>query len=69
MPTIKCYNERELAVLLGLSVKTLQKWRGVGSGPAYIKLGSRVVYNDDDVAAFVAANMRLSTRRTGKRKR
>jgi hypothetical protein len=31
--------ERELAMLEGVSVRTLQQWRQLGTGPRYRKLG------------------------------
>lgn len=50
--------EHELAERLRLSVRTLQRWRWQGKGPAYLKLGRRVVYRLADVEAWEAANQR-----------
>lgn len=59
-------NEHEAARLLGLSVKTLRRWRWAGRGPAYRKIGSAVRYHpDEDLAAFVEAARRTSTSDTG----
>ena len=49
-------NEQALADRLGLSVRTLQRWRWKGKGPAYLKLGGRVVYRLEDVEAWELAN-------------
>ncbi len=42
----------EAARLLGLSPRTLEKYRCHGSGPTFRKLGGRVVYAIDDVEAW-----------------
>jgi excisionase family DNA binding protein len=44
----------EAAALLGLSRRTLEKWRYERRGPAYRALGSRRVrYDEDDLRAWV----------------
>jgi predicted DNA-binding transcriptional regulator AlpA len=42
----------EAARLLGLSPRTLEKYRCHGSGPTFRKLGGRVVYAIDDLDAW-----------------
>ena len=42
----------EAARFLGLSGRTLEKHRTYGTGPAYRKLGGRVVYAVDDLQAW-----------------
>lgn len=60
-------NEHEAARILGLSVKTLRRWRWAGRGPAYRKIGSAVRYHpDEDLAAFVEAARRTSTSDPGR---
>ena len=64
--TLALVNETEAARILGLSVKTLRRWRWAGRGPAYRKIGSAVRYHpDEDLAAFVEAARRTSTSDTG----
>lgn len=46
------FSEKELSKYWGVKRKTLQKWRTMGIGPAYIKLGAKVVYPYEYVAAF-----------------
>ena len=53
--------ERDAAWLLGLSVRTLQKWRLLGQGPCYLKLGQAVRYDPSDLEAFVQAARRSFT--------
>lgn len=36
--------------------QTLAKWRSEGRGPAYIKMGSRVIYQGVDLLAYQDAN-------------
>lgn len=49
-------NEKMLAHRLGLSLRTLQRWRWQGKGPAYLKLGGRVVYRLRDVELWEERN-------------
>jgi predicted DNA-binding transcriptional regulator AlpA len=44
--------EKALALRLGMSARTLQRWRWKGKGPNYLKLGGRVVYRISDVEAW-----------------
>lgn len=54
-------NERDAAQLLGLSARTLQKWRLQGVGPRYLKLGHAVRYSLKDLKAFLDSGRRRST--------
>ena len=40
---------RQLAARWGLSEKTLERWRMLGTGPVFLKLGGRVLYRIDEV--------------------
>lgn len=40
---------------------TLEKWRSVGGGPPFIKMGRRVIYDRKDLDAWLAARKRRST--------
>ena len=51
----------EAAKFLGLSGRTLEKHRTFGTGPAYRKLGGRVVYRLEDLQAWAEAGARSST--------
>ena len=51
----------ESAGRLGLSTSTLAKMRLYGTGPAYSKLGRRVVYKLEDLEAWITANRFQST--------
>lgn len=45
-----------LAETLGVSTKTLDRWRRGGEGPAFVQVGASVRYRDTDVDAWIAAN-------------
>ena len=51
----------EAARFLGLSGRTLEKHRTYGTGPAYRKLGGRVVYSIDDLQAWASRGTVTST--------
>ena len=46
-------NEHQAAKFLGLSVQTLRNWRSFRKGPAYLKLGRRVVYQVKDLNRYL----------------
>ena len=52
---------KEAAEFLGLSARTLEKHRTYGTGPAYRKLGGRVVYAIDDLEAWADRGAVTST--------
>lgn len=52
---------KEAAEFLSLSARTLEKHRTYGTGPAYRKLGGRVVYAIDDLEAWAARGAVTST--------
>jgi predicted DNA-binding transcriptional regulator AlpA len=52
---------KEAAHFLSLSARTLEKHRTYGTGPAYRKLGGRVVYSINDLEAWVARGSVTST--------
>ena len=43
------------------SVKTLQRWRVMGYGPPFIKIGHRVRYVEGDLIAWLESQRRKST--------
>lgn len=53
--------ERDVAALLAISTKTLQRWRWLGGGPPYRKLGHAVRYRRADVEAWADSAARTST--------
>jgi predicted DNA-binding transcriptional regulator AlpA len=49
------------AYYLGLGKSTLDKFRVVGGGPRYVKVGRRVLYDPADCDAWVATRKQNST--------
>ncbi|WP_338065783.1 helix-turn-helix domain-containing protein [Oceaniglobus ichthyenteri] len=47
-----CLNQKELARRWGISHRTLERWRHVGQGPTFLKLGGRVLYRREEIEAF-----------------
>ena len=52
---------QEAARFLGLSERTLEKHRYFGTGPAYRRIGGRVVYSVDDLRAWADIGIKHST--------
>ncbi|HMO31010.1 helix-turn-helix domain-containing protein [Enterovirga sp.] len=52
---------KEAAEFLSLSARTLEKHRTYGTGPAYRKLGGRVVYAIDDLDTWAGRGAVTST--------
>ena len=52
---------KQAAKFLSLSPKTLEKMRVYGRGPVFIKMSSRVVYDQDDLISWAKAGARRST--------
>lgn len=52
---------REAADWLGLSPRTLDRYRVSGEGPVFHRLGSRVRYLRDDLDTWAQAGRRTST--------
>jgi len=46
-------NEHEVALITGLSVASVRRWRLLQQGPKYIKIGSAVRYRTEDVRAWL----------------
>ena len=46
-------NEREVAAVLNVSVATIRRWRLLGQGPKFRKIGASVRYRSGDIAAWV----------------
>jgi hypothetical protein len=57
----KMMNALEAASYCGSSASTFAKLRLYGGGAVFLKLGRRVVYNPDDLDAWLASHRRTST--------
>lgn len=54
-------NSDTTAEQLKLSPKTLAKWRVYGQGPAFYKVGRRVMYDRSEVQNWLEGQRRAST--------
>lgn len=52
--------EKEAAKQLCLTQSTLRKWRWLGRGPSFIKIGAAVRYDPDDIRRFITHNIHQS---------
>ena len=60
-------NQHATAALLGgLSVRTLERWRLEGVGPVHYRFGRRVMYARTDVLEWASAQRRTSTSDPGR---
>jgi predicted DNA-binding transcriptional regulator AlpA len=54
-------NQKEVAKLLGVSTRTLERHRVAGTGPRYTVLGKLVRYRQCDLVEYIDLNLRSST--------
>lgn len=60
------YLSRAMAAdYLGLSVRTMDRFRVAGGGPLFWKGGSRVLYDQNDLDIWVSERKQCSTSDTG----
>lgn len=52
------FNQADLARRWCLSPRTLERWRWLRTGPAYLKVGGRVAYRLEDIETYEAAQLR-----------
>ena len=53
--------QEQLAERWHLSPRTLEQWRWLGKGPKFLKIGARVLYREEDVEAWEAAQVCQNT--------
>ena len=57
---IQHLNQVQLADRWNISPRTLERWRWIGDGPGYLKIGGRVVYRLEDIEAYEAQQLHLA---------
>ena len=50
-------NEFETAEELGVSIRTLRKWRQLGVGPPWADIGRRIYYPDEPRTAWIRSRL------------
>jgi len=58
---IRHLNQIDLSRRWSISPRTLERWRWLGQGPQFLKIGGRVVYRLTDIEAYEAAQLHEST--------
>lgn len=59
--SVRHFSQEELAGRWGISARTLERWRWLGQGPAFLKIGGRVAYRLEDIESFEADQRRAPT--------
>lgn len=65
LPMAGLVTEQEASNILGLSARTLQKWRLQGNGPRFVKLGHAVRYDPVELDRYIDGARRRSTSDAG----
>jgi hypothetical protein len=50
-------NQVQLSRRWSLSPRTLERWRWLKLGPAYLRAGGRIIYRLEDIEAYERANL------------
>jgi hypothetical protein len=58
---VRHLNQNQLAERWNVSPRTLERWRWLGEGPVYLKLGGRVSYRLEDVEYYEATHLHANT--------
>jgi predicted site-specific integrase-resolvase len=66
--SVRHLHQADLARRWNVSPRTLERWRWLGKGPPYLKIGGRVAYRLEDIEAFEAAQIRTISGSTGDRR-
>ena len=57
---VRHLNQNDLAHRWNISPRTLERWRWLKQGPAFLKIGGRVAYRMEDVLSYEATHLRAS---------
>jgi hypothetical protein len=58
---VRHLTQGQLADRWQMSPRTLERWRWLGQGPRFLKLGGRVIYRLEEVELYEAEQLRDST--------
>jgi len=59
-PDLKLRTERETADILSCSEAALRRWRRLGTGPAFVKIGRLIRYSEQDLAAWIGGQRKAT---------
>jgi len=54
-------DQHEAALLLGISARTLERYRVAGTGPRFSRIGRLVRYRQSDIAEYIEQHLHAST--------
>ena len=60
-PVEKLLTQKEVAHQLGISQRTLERHRVIGTGPRFVRLGRLVRYRMSDLEEWIELSVRRST--------
>ena len=60
-PELVLINEKEVADMLCVTQRSLQRWRANGSGPKYVKMARHIRYLREDIYEWLVSCRRTST--------
>ena len=55
-------SQKDVARRWSISPRTLERWRVIGHGPCFMKVGAHVLYRLCDVRAYETKRIRTSTK-------
>jgi len=58
MPSSLCVDERHVAAQLQVKPGTLRKWRFLGRGPQFLRVGRSIRYRVEDIESWLASRPR-----------
>jgi predicted site-specific integrase-resolvase len=53
--------QKKLAQRWCISERTLERWRIIGWGPIFLKIGGRVIYREEDILTYEEQSLAAST--------
>lgn len=62
--SVKHLTQYDLAKRWAMSPRSLERWRWMGKGPHFLKIGGKCVYRLTDIEAYEAERRRASTAET-----
>ena len=68
MQDVRHLNQEQLARRWAVSPRTLERWRSIGRGPAFLRLVGRVAYRLEDIEAFEKAGLHCTDAAAGGRR-
>lgn len=56
--SLQCITDDDLQLLADVTPSTAEAWRKRGQGPAFIRIGNRVLYPIESIASFMESRRR-----------